>query len=295
MWDIIFRTGKQVDGKRNERVWTEADLDQLALSVDVPLVVNHPEDENQVASFGVTAELRRDGGNLMARYKDVPVALQKLISGGLALGKSVAIDGKTMRLKHIGILGNNREPAVAGLGPLTFANGPEQDSEILTYYIKESDMDEKDKKIQQLEQEVAQLKASRANEDLKTALSAAENNFAAEKTAHEATKTEFAKYKQSASNKALQDRVDALVQSGRILPAEKEDTLAFAKAMADESATMTFSKEGKTEQVTAREKYLRGLEARKEDYTGLLHEFAKNGETGGEDDAVDLSKINNFA
>lgn len=291
MWDTIFKAGRQTDSKGRERLWTEAELDRLAQSTEVPLVATHPADEGEAERFGQTAELRRVGSELQARYRDVPEALQQLVKGGLKLAKSVAIDPASMRITHIGLLGAGQPPAVSGLGPITF-----NETQKLIYSFQEGGMDEKDKRIQELEQQVATLTAEKASGETKAALEHAQAELKKEQDAHAASKAEFAQFRQQAEDKALSDRIDALAATGRIFPADKGKTLIFAKAMEGSQATMTFTKkDGSGEQVSPREMYLRELEARQENHVGLLHEFAAGGEWPESKETVDLSKINNYA
>ena len=105
MWDTIFKAGRQTDSKGRERLWTEAELDRLAQSTEVPLVATHPADDAGAVKFGLATELRRVGSELQARYRDVPEALQQLVKGGLKLAKSVAIDPASMRITHIACWG----------------------------------------------------------------------------------------------------------------------------------------------------------------------------------------------
>ncbi|GKT14002.1 hypothetical protein ADUPG1_004012, partial [Aduncisulcus paluster] len=103
---------------------------------------------------------------------------------------------------------------------------------------------------------------------------------AAEEEASKA-KNELSEYKKRTADKDLEARVDALVESGKLLPADKDDTLAFAKSMDGEGATMDFSKEdGSTEKVSPRERYLRKLEGA--EANSMLNEFAKNGGGSGD-------------
>lgn len=292
MWDTIFKAGKQTDSKGRERLWTEAELDQLALSTEVPLVAIHPKSEREVEQFGKTAELRRVGVELQARYKDVPGALHSLVQGGLKLGKSVAIDPVAMRLTHIGLLGADQPPAVAGLGPLTF----NKDEQSIIYYQMEEGMDEKDKRIQELESQVAALEAARDSSEAQAALEHAKSELKTEQDAHAATKAEFSQFRRQAEDKALAERIDALAATGRIFPADKGKTLVFARAIEGDKAVMTFTKpDGGSEEISPREMYLRELEARPENHVGLLNEFAASGEPAAGKETVDLSKINSYA
>lgn len=297
MWDTIFRAGRQVDSHGRERVWTEAELDRLAASdpATIPLVAVHPQAQDKAATFGKVAELRRAGDSLQARYAEVPEVLQNLVGSGLKLAKSVSIDPVTMTLRHIGLLGAGQPPAVEGLGPVSF--GREEDQAVLMYMesTQEDTVDPKDKKIAELEQQLQALQGKEAHGELQKQLDHAKAELKTEQEAHQATKAEFAAHKKEAQEKTLMSRVDALADSGRILPADKAKVLSFAKALDDGAASMEFAKgDGTSEKLSPRECYLRDLEAKEADKDGLLSEFARKGRQQQEDQ-VDLSKINNYA
>ncbi|WP_321495624.1 hypothetical protein [uncultured Desulfobacter sp.] len=304
-WDTIFKAGTHTSSNGQIRDWTTGDLDRLVTNTgeDAPIVIRHPKDQAQAVEFGKIARLRRFGTLLQAQYRDVPEILNAAVKEGLRLAKSVSIDPAKMIIRHVGLLGAGQDPAVDGLGPANFTaeNG---DDSLVTYTInqinfeKEDPMDPKDKEIQELKDKVKALETGNEAKALQDSLNHAKSDLETEKTAHEATKQEFETYKKDQADKALSARVDALAETGRILPADKAKTLAFAKAMGDGEATMEFSApDGTKENITPRENYLRDLEARDPDNAGLLSEFAKPGTAGGTG-AVDhdvFKDINSFA
>lgn len=304
-WDTIFKTGTHTDSKGHTRAWTQADLEKLATNLDrdVPVVIRHPTDQTQAAEFGKIADIARIGDRLVVRYKDVPETLKKAVSEGLKLAKSVSIDPLKMKIRHVGLLGADQPPAIDGLGTVNFSAADSKDtggSSLLTYTFnqasKEETVDPKDKEIKELKDKIKTMKAGKETETLQGELDQAKADLKTEQDAHNATKDEFSKYKQDREDEALVSRVDALAESGRILPAEKDKTLAFAKAMADDNATMEFAKaDGTKETVTPRENYLRDLETRKEDHHGLLTEFAKDGSGPDRTDTGDFTDINSYA
>ena len=307
-WDSIFAAGIQTSSTGKTRNWTEAELDQLVANTgdDSPIVIRHPQDQSKSFNFGKIARLRRAGGILQAQYRDVPEILRIAVKEGLSLAKSVSIDPVKMKIRHVGLLGAGQDPAVEGLGAVSFSADHESGNEgeaLLTYLMtqtnfeKEDIVDPKDKKIQELESKIKNLEAGKETEKLQGELDAANHALKTEKDAHDATKAEFAQFKQEQKDQDLQDRVDALADSGRILPAEKEKVLSFAKAMATDEATMEFTApDGKKETVTPRENYLRDLEARDQDSAGLLSEFAKPDNAGpGADTGEDFKDINDYA
>ena len=158
-------------------------------------------------------------------------------------------------------------------------------------------MDPKDQKIKDLEEKIKALETGKETDKLRADLDHAKKELEREQNAHKATKEEFSAYKQNLEEKALQDRVDALAEDGRIKASDKQKALAFAKVLPGEKETMDFSKpDGTTEKITPREMYLRDLEARKPDQDGLLSEFAQADHAGPGNDTGDaFQDINDYA
>lgn len=301
-WDTIFSAGTHESGNGQTREWTANDLDKLVKNTgkDSPIVIHHPIDQDKAYHFGKIRELRRLGNLLQARYKDVPEILQKAVDEGLKLAKSVSIDPDKMVVRHVGLLGAGQEPMIKDLGAFNFAD--DQSKSLLTYMFsqpktKEGSMDPKDKKIQDLETEIKTLKAGKQTDKLQQKLDHAESELAKEKKAHNTTKEEFASFKDEQTKNALTARIDALADSGRIKPAEKDKVLGFAKAMDNADASMEFAApDGTKEKVTPQEHYLRDLEARPENKDGLLAEFASSNHAGpASEDGDAFEDINKYA
>lgn len=305
-WDSVFKVGTWTSMTGTTRNWTPEELDQLVANTDkdVPIVIKHPSDQSKAFNFGKIACFRRDGEFLQAQYQDVPEILSMAVKEGLKLGKSISIDREKMKIRHLGLLGAGQDPAVSGLGPANFSSTGDGEGETLLTYMfnqtnfeKEEPVDPKDQKIKELEDKIKSLEAGKQTEKLEADLEHAKKELKTEQAAHDKTKQEFAAYKETQAEDALKARVDALAESGRIKAAEKEKVMAYAKAMANDEASMEFSApDGKKETVTPRENYLRDLEARDPDKDQLLSEFATHGDHGKAPDAGDDFKgINNFA
>ncbi len=165
-WDKIFCAGTHTDSSGMTRKWSRADLDALVKNSepDIPVVIRHPENGEAVAHYGKIARLKRVGDDLLAQYHSVPEALKTAVAEGLALGKSVSIDTARMALRHLGLLGAGQPPAVAGLGAASF----EAKNEVIYAFAAESkhkqeESMDKDKRIQELEDENRTLKAQAAS------------------------------------------------------------------------------------------------------------------------------------
>lgn len=312
-WDPIFKAGTHTSSTGATREWSVNDLDDLVRNTvdNPPIVIHHPADQEKSFNFGKISRLKRIGKELMAQYHEVPEILSMAVKEGLKLAKSVSIDPEAMKIRHVGLLGAGQPPAVDGLGAFSFSTGQDDSANnnegdpLLTYMFnqlesnKEGTVDPKDLKIKELEEKIKGLETDKTTEKIQADLAHAKEELRQEKEKHETVKTEFSKFKQDQEDEKLKSRVDALSASGRIKPADKEKTLAFARALPDESKTMEFSApDGKSETVTPREMYMRDLEARQSDQAGLLSEFARSDRVdhskGAEDQ--DWSKdINSFA
>jgi len=116
-WVEIFRAGAYPQG-----TWTDRDLDRVVASYDpryheAPLTVGHPADDAPV--FGLVRELKRAGGTLLARFRDLAPAvkdnLQRLRKFSVSLYRD--LDGRGPYLRHVGMV---VIPQVKGLN----ANAP---------------------------------------------------------------------------------------------------------------------------------------------------------------------------
>jgi chromosome segregation ATPase len=112
-------------------------------------------------------------------------------------------------------------------------------------------------KLAEKEKELAELKAQ-VDELTKQADGAEKKAEEAEKKVAE-TETNFAKYRNDIAIAQRTSRIDALVTSGKVMPAEREKHLQMATALSSAS-TVNFATVGG--HITAEEQYLRDLEAR---------------------------------
>lgn len=131
--------------------------------------------------------------------------------------------------------------------------------------------DDAQREIGALKERLAALE--RENEDLKKQVQGhkeGKDKAEAAKTEAEAkaekTAADFAAYRGKVEAEKREARVSALVAAGKITPAEKPGVLQFAAALAAQGGTFDFSApDGKTEQISLEEQYLREQEARPED------------------------------
>ena len=246
----IARTGHFTDSQGRPQSFSEADLDAIAASYDpkkleAPLVFGHPAASDP--SFGWVKSVRREGEKLFAQLAQVPDAVRKLVQDGRYKYVSMSLMPDRKTLRHVGLLGA-AVPAIDGLGPVSLSG----DNDAVTINFARGDG--KMATLEELQSRVTALEAER--DDLKSRLEQAKADFSA-KTA------EFAAYKSGIEVKAREARMDALVKSGRVKPADRAYHLNFAASLAGVEATFDFAaSDGTVEKLSAEERYFRELEAR---------------------------------
>jgi hypothetical protein len=119
----VFRAGDHVDSSGRKHTFAEADLDRIAAydpaRHEAPLVVGHPKDN--APAYGWVERVYREGGTLLADFKDVAPEFADLVKVGRFKKRSISLypDGS---LRHVGFLGAT-PPAVKGLKDVAFAEG----------------------------------------------------------------------------------------------------------------------------------------------------------------------------
>ena len=123
-WIDICRAGTWRDIAGHEVAIDEARLDRIvaahAAGDPAPVVVGHPEAD--APAYAWIESLRRVGDRLQATLRDIAPAFRDAVEAGHYAGRSIALQGDTLR--HLGFLGG-RPPAVPGLAPTCFASAPE--------------------------------------------------------------------------------------------------------------------------------------------------------------------------
>ena len=123
-WIDICRAGTWRDMQGHDVRLDEDRLDRIvathAATDPAPVVIGHPETD--APAFAWIDGLRRAGDRLQARLRDIAPAFREAVEAGRYSGRSIALQGDTLR--HVGFLGG-RAPAVPGLAPTRFAAAPE--------------------------------------------------------------------------------------------------------------------------------------------------------------------------
>ena len=275
-WVRIARVGTFKDSKGREHTFTEGDFDAIQAGYkpaeqEAALCFGHPKDSDP--AVGWVHELKRKGGDFFARFARVPAKVGKLVDDGHYRYVSMSLSPDKKRLLHVGLLGA-AAPAIAGLGAVEF--GADDDVTINFSALEEEaeatppserkkgvnmPLDELRRQITELQQQNAALQ--KENAKLKSEKGEADQGKAeAEKRATDAA-AEFAAFKGQIATARREERVRALVKSGRLEPAKEKDAVSFAAALASVEAPVNFSAaDGKAEEISAEERYFRELEAR---------------------------------
>ncbi|XPV77680.1 MAG: hypothetical protein ACNI27_07115 [Desulfovibrio sp.] len=233
-WTNIFKVGKHTASNGNELTYSEADLQKTVASYDpshheAPLVFGHPAQDGP--AYGWVKQLRGKGEYLQAQFAQVPDEVKQMVEDGRYKKVSVRLNDD-LSLRHVGLLGAT-PPAVKGLGNIQFSESDESS----IYDFSETNNGGSPSMTPE------ELKAALAAEKAKTKQLEDEKKSAEEKAreAEEAkTKAEEAKGKiegklaegeAAARKEKLETKVETLVEAGNILPAEKEQVMAFAEGL----------------------------------------------------------------
>lgn len=268
---------------------------------DCPLVFGHPQSDSSPA-FGWAQKLKAEGGKLLALFEKVPEQVRALVDAGHYRHVSMSLMPDRKTLRHVALLGA-AQPAIDGLRAVELADGANcvtvefaakdggglaeeqaatcsRRSDLASpagrggarYLTKEANMpDDAQREIGALKERLAALE--RENADLKKQVQGhkeGKDKAEAAKTEAEAkaekTAADFAAWRGKVEAEKREARVSALVAAGKITPAEKPGVLQFAAALAAQGGTFDFAApDGKTEQISLEEQYLREQEARPED------------------------------
>lgn len=272
-WIEIARAGTFTDSAGRPQTFTDSDLDAIANAYDpakrdCPLVFGHPKTDAAPA-FGWAEKLKAEGGRLLAQFGQVPDAVKKIVADGHYRHVSMSLMPDRVTLRHVALLGA-AQPAIDGLKAVELRS---RNDSITIDFVKGDNMpgDDAQREIGALKERLAALEKENAHlkEQAKGQKEGKEKAEAEKKAAEEKeakTAADFAAYKGAIENEKREARVAALVESGRVKPAEKADVLSFAMALASQNTTVDFAApDGKTEKVSLEERYFRELESRNPD------------------------------
>lgn len=254
-WIEIAREGTFTDSAGREQTFTAKDLADIASAYDpqkrdCPLVFGHPQTDSAPA-YGWARELVARGGKLLAAFERVPEEVKNIVRAGHYRHVSMSLMPDRKTLRHVALLGAV-QPAIDGLAAVEMTSA---DNSITVEFATPKEgaaMPENDlqreigalkERIKALETENASLKqqAQSHKEGKEKAESAkTEAEAKAEKAA-----ADFAAYKGQIENERREVRVSALVEAGKVTPAEKAGVLQFAAALAElEGKAVNFAAQG---------------------------------------------------
>jgi hypothetical protein len=264
-WIEIARVGRFRDSAGAWHDFTFDRLRKIAAKYDpsrrdAPLVLGHPTVDGP--AHGWIKRLAVSGDKLFAQPAYVTAALKEAVDNGLYRHVSMSLyddDG----LRHVGILGAT-PPAIDGLAPLSFSG------DAAATFDFDNGEKENQMTIEELTQKVADLTAqlAAAAQEKEAALKEAaglKEELAKLKGEGEQAAAEFAAYRQKQEAASLSSRLDALVMSGRLAPAEKPGALKTAQTLylaGQSGVKLNFSSAAGEDKEDALETYLKGLEAR---------------------------------
>ena len=275
-WIEIARAGTFTDSAGRPQTFTDSDLAAIANAYDpakrdCPLVFGHPKTDAAPA-FGWAEKLKAEGGRLLAQFGQVPDAVKKIVADGHYRHVSMSLMPDRKTLRHVALLGA-AQPAIDGLKAIELAS--REDCITVDFSTstegKEMPDNESQREIGALKERLAALEKENAHlkEQDKGHKDGKEKAEAEKKAAEEKeakTAADFAAYKGAIENEKREARVAALVESGKVRPAEKAAILSFAMALASQNTTVDFAApDGKIEKVSLEERYFRELESRNPD------------------------------
>ena len=319
-WIEIARAGTFTESAGRPQTFTDADLAAIANAYDpakrdCPLVFGHPKTDAAPA-FGWAEKLKAEGGRLLAQFGQVPKAVKKIVADGHYRHVSMSLMPDRVTLRHVALLGA-AQPAIDGLKAIELAAAvapkgltdgdrnplknvdvaPSREDCITVDFStstegKEMPDNESQReigalkeKLAALEKENAQLKEQAKGHKDGKEKAEAEKTAAEEKEAK--TAADCAAYRGAIENEKREARVAALVESGKVKPAEKADILSFAMALAGQNTAVDFAApDGKTEKVSLEERYFRELESRNPDCR--IFEFSATPRHAAEANAASL-------
>tara|TARA_R110000868_G_scaffold352564_3_gene613813 strand:- start:4729 stop:5739 length:1011 start_codon:yes stop_codon:yes gene_type:complete len=186
-------------------------------------------------AFGWVTALRRDGDKLVADFSDVPenivdkVSKRQYNSVSIELWPSVEYAGQVFKdvLGAVALLGAEW-PAVKGLKPLSasiFAEDNtgewfEKDTEVMTNFTQEQ------------HDALVTAEVSQATTDLQAQVTSLNEQMEAETECRVRAETALKMFTEKAFKQNVESIVQSAIDSGKILPKNKENTIAMAESFA---------------------------------------------------------------
>ena len=272
----IFSTGTHTAMNGTTRDYTAADLEHIAATYnpeqhEAPVVIGHPVLD--APAYGWVKRVWTDGQKLYADMHQLADDFYRMVREGRYKKRSISLapDGT---LRHVGFLGAV-PPAVSGLANIAFS-GTENDQVFEYANHNEPNITNTKTEVPTMDLEkalerITQLEA--ANTDYAARLEAAQTDAKTARDELENVNLQFTAYRNEARDKERQSRMKRLMEQGKVLPAESEKIMAFARGLSRSEETLEFAgTEGAKETLTLEEAYWRSIEDRTP--SDLTREFA---------------------
>jgi hypothetical protein len=262
-WDHVFRVGEHTDSSGVKHVFTEEDLAKIAFNYDpnvheAPLVIGHPETD--APAFGWIEKVKAVGKDLFVKYKDLAPEFVEWVRRGLYKKKSVKLY-PDLTLRHVGYLGAT-PPAVKGLRNFAFADESGKGS-IFEFSLSPSSEGEGMPTEKELQDRIAALENDKAQLQTQLSEATAKGKEFAEHLASLTAENKALKGNLESLNANLRNRdhaefCDRMIAAGKLLPAERGNTIAFMESLAVAAGDMAFG-EGRKSNL---DYYKQSIEAR---------------------------------
>lgn len=255
-WIEVFKTGTHTDSAGNVKTWGESDLDKIAKTYnparhEAPIVIGHPRDNSP--AWGWVNEIKKTGGSLFAKFKDVVPEFADLVKTGMFKKRSISLY-PDLSLRHIGFLGG-MPPAVKGLEDVKFS----EDENATTIEFEETEKPgqepEKNKGGNNMDENVTQLQEKLAEKD-KTLGEYAEKLKTAEDELKSINK-ELENLKAESRKAESEAFCEKLINEGKILPVQKPAVISLME-IAHSAGDYDFS-EGKKSVVEVFKSFMESL------------------------------------
>ena len=280
-WVELFEAGRQVDSAGKAKDWTTGELDEVVANHagghTVPIVIGHPKTD--APSYGWGDELKREGRKLFGKFAQVESKFADMVKDGRFPNRSIKLvqTDKGWKLAHVGFLGA-AAPAIEGLAPMSFAAEPTGTTyefamgrgwglstvaqcirsirEMLIAKFGQADADTylPDYQIQSIQDAATQLDDEptlRFNQpqnpeppvDQSKTFTQADIDaaVAAEKAKREAAEAKAAEFAKSQALDKARVEVKALVDAGRLLPAQAAGLAEFVASLESSGVEFEFS------------------------------------------------------
>ncbi len=239
----VFRAGKYPQGD-----YTKKDVEAIAKNYnpsfcEAPITIDH---EQSGPAYGWVDKVKAEGDILKVSFKDTPQTFQDDVNSGKYKKISIELyknlEGKGPYLKAVSFLGA-AIPQVKGLEPVKFKDC---DSEMFEFEVQadnveqftQEEIDDLKNQVADLETQLAKFKES--NKKMETIKSLKEKiasltdevtTFKEKAEGKEAIEQELNDIKTALKNREHEEFIEAQINEGRLVPANKEIVLSVLKEL----------------------------------------------------------------